>query len=121
MLAVSVAGGDNQDQMTLQLLVDSLDFGLSSANRDRPEIHDGPLHQLVRPEPPVFGQLRINPELGQGTIDALEKLGHKPLIRKGPLSAAPSVISINHTPRAKRRRRVIRRTQLIADHLRRAG
>ena len=27
-LAVSVAGGDNQDQMILQLLVDSIDFGL---------------------------------------------------------------------------------------------
>src|SRR5206468_11892376 len=30
-LAVSVAGGDNQDQMTLQLVLNHLDFGLSPA------------------------------------------------------------------------------------------
>ena len=32
-LAVSVAGGDNQDQMILQLLLDQIDFGLAPAER----------------------------------------------------------------------------------------
>ena len=31
MLAISVAGGDNQDQMTLQLLLNHIDFGLEPA------------------------------------------------------------------------------------------
>ena len=31
MAAVSVAGGDQQDQMTLQILLDVIDFGLSPA------------------------------------------------------------------------------------------
>ena len=34
-MAVSVAGGDNQDQMTLQLLVDRIDFGLTPAETVR--------------------------------------------------------------------------------------
>ena len=46
-------------------------------------------------KPPALGQLRINPELGQERLDALKKLGHKLVVRSGPLSAAPSVIGLN--------------------------
>ena len=34
-IAISVAGGDNQDQMTLQLLIDLIDFGLRPAEAVR--------------------------------------------------------------------------------------
>ena len=33
--------------------------------------------------PPALGQLRINPELGSGTLEALKKLGHKLVVRSG--------------------------------------
>ncbi len=98
-LAISVAGGDNQDQMTLELLVDHLDF----------KNYYNPFVPVIAPrfmsdhfissfgqKPPILGQLRVNPELGQETIGMLEKLGHKVLIRKGPLGAAPSVITFSH-------------------------
>jgi hypothetical protein len=45
-------------------------------------------------KPPALGQLRVNPELGSETLEALKTLGHKLVLRPGPLSAAPCVISI---------------------------
>ena len=52
MLAVSVAGGDGQDQVTLQLLLNLIDFGLEPAEAvTRPAVHDQPLPRLVPPDP----------------------------------------------------------------------
>jgi gamma-glutamyltranspeptidase/glutathione hydrolase len=97
-LAVSVAGGDNQDQMTLQLLIDHIDFGLSEAESVvAPRFMTDHFIGSFGQKPPVLGQLRINRELGQNTLDALKKLGHKLAIRPGPLSAAPCAISIEKT------------------------
>ncbi len=98
-LAISVAGGDNQDQMILQLLVDFIDFerrtGPVYPRRHRPAVHDATTSSVRSDRShPALGQLRINPELGQETLDALKKLGHKLVVRPGPLSAAPSVIQI---------------------------
>jgi hypothetical protein len=39
--------------------------------------------------------LRINPEIGSGTLDALKALGHGLSHRTGPLAAAPSVIALD--------------------------
>jgi gamma-glutamyltranspeptidase/glutathione hydrolase len=94
-LAVSVAGGDNQDQMILQLLVDRIDFGLSPAESViAPRFMSDHLISSFGQKPPVLGQLRINPELGQDKLDALKTMGHKLLVRSGPLSAAPCVIDL---------------------------
>jgi len=93
-LAVSVAGGDNQDQMTLQILLNHIDFGLEPAQSVvAPRFMTDHFISSFRQTPPALGRLRINPEIGQKTLDGLEKLGHKLLVRSGPLSAAPSVIS----------------------------
>jgi gamma-glutamyltranspeptidase/glutathione hydrolase len=94
-MAVSVAGGDNQDQMILQLLVDSIDFGLTPAESViAPRFMSDHLISSFGQKPPILGQLRINPELGQDTLDALKKMGHKLVVRSGPLSAAPCAIDI---------------------------
>jgi gamma-glutamyltranspeptidase / glutathione hydrolase len=94
-LAVSVAGGDNQDQMILQLLIDCIDFGLSPAESViAPRFMSDHLISSFGQKPPVLGQLRINPELGQDKLDALIKMGHKLSVRSGPLSAAPCVIDL---------------------------
>jgi gamma-glutamyltranspeptidase/glutathione hydrolase len=94
-LAVSVAGGDNQDQMTLQLLLNHIDFGLEPAESVvAPRFMTDHFISSFRQTPPALGRLRINVEIGQDTLDALANLGHKLVIRSGPLSAAPSVISL---------------------------
>ena len=103
-LAISVAGGDNQDQMTLQLLIGQIDFGLdfhSNLPVTSPRFMSDHFISSFGQKPPVLGQLRVNPELGRETLDALRKLGHKLLVRQGPLSAAPSVIQISSGDRSQ--------------------
>jgi gamma-glutamyltranspeptidase/glutathione hydrolase len=93
-IAVSVAGGDNQDQMTLQLLVDHIDFGLRPEESViAPRFMSDHFISSFGQKPPALGQLRINPELGSETLDALKKLGHKLVVRTGSLAAAPCAIT----------------------------
>jgi gamma-glutamyltranspeptidase/glutathione hydrolase len=94
-LAVSVAGGDNQDQMTLQLILNQFEFSLSPADSViAPRFMTDHFISSFGQKPPLLGQLRINPEVGSETLDALRALGHKLKTNPGPLSAAPSVISL---------------------------
>lgn len=95
-LAVSVAGGDNQDQMTLQLLVNHVDFNLEpAASVTAPRFMTDHFISSFGQKPPVLGQLRINPEIGAETLDSLKSRGHKLKTNPGSLSAAPSVISLD--------------------------
>ena len=97
-VAISVAGGDNQDQMTLQLLIDHIDFHLPDAESVvAPRFMTDHFIGSFGQKPPVLGQIRINPELGQNTLDSLKKLGHKLLVRTGPLSAAPCLIGLRES------------------------
>jgi gamma-glutamyltranspeptidase/glutathione hydrolase len=85
-LAVSVAGGDGQDQATLQLVMNQIDFALSpresvSAPRFGTYHHIGSFGQT----PPSLGSLVINREAGDATIAALESLGHKVRVSNGAL------------------------------------
>ena len=95
-IAISVAGGDNQDQMTLQLLIDFIDFDLKPAEAVRAPrfMTDHFISSFGQTPPPALGQLRINPELGSETLEALKKLGHKLVVRPGSLAAAPCAIEI---------------------------
>jgi gamma-glutamyltranspeptidase/glutathione hydrolase len=94
-IAISVAGGDNQDQMTLQLLVDRIDFGLPPEESVMaPRFMTDHFISSFGQKPPALGQLRINPELGTETLDALKRLGHKLVVRSGSLSAAPCSLDI---------------------------
>ncbi len=94
-LAISVAGGDNQDQMTLQLLLNHFEFGLDpAASVLAPRFMTDHLINSFRQKPPALGKLRINPEIGTETLDALKARGHLLSVSPGPLAAAPSVIAI---------------------------
>ncbi len=94
-LAVSVAGGDNQDQMTLQLVVDHLDFGLDPTDSVvSPRFITEHYISSFGQKPPVLGQLQINPEYGQETLGALTKLGHKLVVRTGALDSAPCALRL---------------------------
>jgi hypothetical protein len=46
-------------------------------------------------KPPALGRLRINPEIGPVPLESLRAWGHTLAISSGPLSAAPSVISLD--------------------------
>jgi gamma-glutamyltranspeptidase / glutathione hydrolase len=107
-IAVSVAGGDNQDQMTLQILVNAIDFvggdvsPFALLNVEAEYLTSLFSHRFMTDhfissfgqKPPVLGQLRINPEFGPATLDALKAMGHKLVVRPGSLAAAPCVIQL---------------------------
>jgi gamma-glutamyltranspeptidase/glutathione hydrolase len=104
-LAVSVAGGDNQDQMTLQLLINHIDRGVAPAQSViAPRFMTDHFISSFGQKPPALGQLRINPEFDTGVLEELKSLGHKLVVRPGPLSAAPSVISLIETSPGRRLR-----------------
>lgn len=76
-LAVSVLGGDGQDQVSLQLILNHIDFGLSpvdslAAVRFATNHHIGSFRQT----PPELGSLIIYPQIGDQTMAELAKLGH---------------------------------------------
>jgi gamma-glutamyltranspeptidase/glutathione hydrolase len=94
-IAISVAGGDNQDQMTLQLLINQIDLGIEPRQSViSPRFMTDHFISSFGQKPPALGQLRINPDFGRETLEALRELGHKLVVRPGPLSAAPSMISL---------------------------
>ncbi len=95
-LAVSVAGGDNQDQMTLQLLLNHIDFGLEpAASVVAPRFMSDHFINSFRQTPPALGRLRINPDIGNDILEALKTRGHILSINTGALSAAPCLISLD--------------------------
>jgi len=94
-LAISVAGGDNQDQMSLQLLLNHFDFGLEpAASVVAPRFMTDHFIGSFRQTPPALGRLRINPEIGPETLEALKARGHVLNVNTGALAAAPSVIAV---------------------------
>ena len=102
-LAVSVAGGDNQDMMTLQLLLAHIDFGLAPAESvTAPRFMSDHFIGSFRQAPPDLGGLRINPSIGQATLDALASRGHKLKTAVTPLAAAPTVLAIDPQSRLYR-------------------
>jgi gamma-glutamyltranspeptidase/glutathione hydrolase len=94
-MAVSVAGGDGQDQATLQILENLIDFGMSPAEAvTAPRFGTNHFVGSFRQTPPSLGSLFVNPEVGEGTIQDLKARGHKVAVRKPPLWA-PSALSID--------------------------
>lgn len=94
LLAVSVAGGDGQDQAALQAVLNQIDFGLSAVASMK-AVRFGTNHHLgsFRQTPPELGSLLIHAEADDATVGALERLGHGVKRSKSALWA-PSVIRI---------------------------
>lgn len=92
-LAISVAGGDLQDQVSIQLLIDCLDFGMTPAQavvapRFGTNHHIGSFRQT----PPALGSLSVYEDVGEKTIAELAARGHQVKGTKGPI-ASPCVLS----------------------------
>jgi len=92
--AVSVAGGDGQDQATLQLLVNSIDFRLPPA-KAATALRFGTDHFLgsFRQKPPVLGSLYLPQGMPEEVVKDLAARGHR--ITRKPLPVAPVMIRLN--------------------------
>ena len=94
-VAVSVAGGDLQDQISLQLLLSQIEFGLSpseavTAARFSTGHHVGSFNQ----PPPRLGSLSIYESAGDDVIEALKARGHDVKTARPPL-AHPTMLTID--------------------------
>jgi gamma-glutamyltranspeptidase / glutathione hydrolase len=94
-LAISVAGGDHQEQTTLQVLMNILDFKMTADKavttpRFATEHFVGSFKQTV----PRKGVVKLNPDLEQAIGDALRAKGHKIEIEPAPI-AEPSVVTVD--------------------------
>ncbi len=95
LLAISVAGGDLQDQTALQVISNVLDHGMTAAEavtapRFATKHHLGSFSQT----PPVLGSLMLYPEFAKGTVSDLANRGHKISVSQKHF-AEPSLIVID--------------------------
>lgn len=100
-LAISVAGGDLQDQTTLNLLLDFIEFGLGPEEAvTAPRFATAHHQNSFDPNPnraQAFlraGSLTINDSVGQGVQEELARRGHQVEARPGPI-ASPVMIYID--------------------------
>lgn len=85
-IAVSVAGGDGQDQVTLQLLLNVIDFGLTPSEAvTKPRFWTKHFVNSFRQAPAELGNLQLNPEIGEATIAELKHRGHVVQEQKGAI------------------------------------
>ncbi len=85
-IAVSVAGGDGQDQVTLQMLLNLIDFGLSPVEAVTvPRFVTKQLVGSFRQTPPEPGVLEIYAEVGEDVLAALKARGHVVKTHQPPL------------------------------------
>ena len=110
-IAVSVAGGDGQDQAALQVLMNLIDFRLSLKDSvAAPRFGTNHMIGSFRQSPPELGSLILDPTFDLAVSKALTPRGHKVTINKTNLWA-PVAIRVDPTsgvieaagdPRAKR-------------------
>jgi gamma-glutamyltranspeptidase/glutathione hydrolase len=93
--AVSVAGGDLQDQVTLQVLENLIDFNRSPAEAvSAPRFQTGHHIGSFRQPPPKLGSLTLDAGLPESTVEALKAMGHHVQVVKPPI-AAPSALRLD--------------------------
>ena len=91
-VAISVAGGDLQDQAGLQLILDHIDFGMpASKAMSTPRFATEHHISSFGPEGPKLGSLEVNRDISQETIENLEHLGHKVKVTNGEIGGAAMI------------------------------
>jgi gamma-glutamyltranspeptidase/glutathione hydrolase len=96
-MAVSVAGGDLQDQVSLQMLMNLIDYEMSpeqavSAPRYSTAHHIGSFAQ----SPPELGSLQLNDGLDEAEVEQLRGRGHRITATRGAIGN-PVVLAIDPT------------------------
>ncbi len=93
--AISVAGGDMQDQVTLQVLLGYVEFGLSPSRAvTSPRFVTDHLIGSFNQPPARLGSLSLNPSIGEDVIEALSARGHRTKVARPPL-AHPVMLTID--------------------------
>lgn len=100
-MAISVAGGDQQDQVTLNLLLNAIDFGMSpEAAVTTPRFATGHHQDSFDPNPDRvqtlkgLGSLVINDGIDESVRAELERRGHKLEVTSSPI-ARPVMLAID--------------------------
>jgi gamma-glutamyltranspeptidase/glutathione hydrolase len=94
-LAIAVAGGDLQDQVSLQLVLDSIEFGMEAetafeAPRFATRHHTGSFGQ----DQPRLGSLQVNAKIAEPVRKELADRGHLVTISSGQIGGA-AILSID--------------------------
>lgn len=77
-VAISVAGGDLQDQAGLELILDHIEFGMKAASAmSTPRFATAHHISSFGPEGPKLGSLQVNREVPEEATKDLEHRGHK--------------------------------------------
>jgi gamma-glutamyltranspeptidase/glutathione hydrolase len=93
-IAVSVAGGDGQDQVTLQLLLNVVDFGLDPAAAvTAPRFETKHFIGSFRQPPPELGVMRVADEMDDHTVSDLKARGHEVKVVRSPIWV-PTMLTI---------------------------
>jgi gamma-glutamyltranspeptidase len=95
-MGISVAGGDLQDQTTLNCLLNVIEFGMNpkeavTANRFSTRHHENSFNPERFRRIDGLGRLTINKGVDKNIIEELVNRGHKISISGGPI-AAPVMI-----------------------------
>jgi gamma-glutamyltranspeptidase/glutathione hydrolase len=94
-LAIAVAGGDLQDQVSLQLILDRIDFGMDAesafqAPRFATRHHTGSFGQ----DRPRLGSLQLSAKVSESVREELKRRGHQVTISSGEIGGA-AILSID--------------------------
>jgi gamma-glutamyltranspeptidase / glutathione hydrolase len=93
LVAVSVAGGDLQDQAALQLVLDYIEFGMGAeeamaAPRFATSHHTGSFGQ----DAPRLGSLQVNADIPEAVREELKRRGHKVTVSRGAIGGAAMLV-----------------------------
>jgi gamma-glutamyltranspeptidase/glutathione hydrolase len=95
-IAVSVAGGDAQDQATLQMITGVIDFDRTAAEAvTAPRFNSEHFVGSFGQTPPKLGVLRLSTEAGDELASELESRGHIVERARPPVSSNPTVLRID--------------------------
>jgi len=90
--AISVAGGDLQDQAALQLTLDYIEFGMHAATAmATPRFATAHHISSFGPEGPKLGSLQVNRDVPEGTLKELEHRGHKVELTSGEIGGVAMI------------------------------
>ena len=91
-VAISVAGGDLQDQAGLQLVLDYIEFAIRpSTAMATPRFATAHHISSFGPEGPKLGSLQVNRDVSEETLKELQRRGHKVQLTSGEIGGAAMI------------------------------
>ncbi|MFZ0391909.1 MAG: gamma-glutamyltransferase [Calditrichia bacterium] len=92
-MAISIAGGDLQDQVALQLLLDNIEFGMLPEQAVKePRFATGHHTGSFGQDDPRIASLRLQASISQKIADELSARGHNVSVRKGGIGGAAMLV-----------------------------